>query len=211
LAAAASLGAWLGAAIPVPALAGMLAGPAVVLLWLTRLAAIGIAAGIGDEMWYDSLAEFLTWFWLALATCWTGAVLLAGLCIRLTRGSLALPFSVRLGSWMVRRGSTMAGMSGERPARPVGEPDWTEAGTGTERSGIWWKLGTVGCWLLAAGLLILLGVTSGMAGDSDTLPYAAPVFWTCWAMACALAAAATAVSFVVAREIRRTAAGDIRR
>ncbi len=214
---AAALGAWMGAALPVPALGAALAALGVVFFWLVRLALVGVAFAIADELMRRSPLRF--WYW-PLAAVGADLVffgLTAPLLLWLCRGSLRAPLGMRLGEWMIRTGQRLSGPGGDvelgLDERATG---WglahrrrlsvTPAGPPERRRGLGWKTNTVGVWTFAVLTFFGFLVSGVIAQESRDAELADIIVGGTVAALLGLAVLCRAVLRFIVRRVR--SAGD---
>jgi hypothetical protein len=209
---AAALGAWLGAALRSPTLAGTLAAGGTVLLWVLRLLAVLALGAIAGECFRDSVHPAIGWlqFWyLPLAAlAWEAACdcLLVPAFLWLARGALCVPAGLRLGTWMIRAGGRLSGLGGQ-VAEEAAERFGPDAATGAAASPSW-KLRMAGLWVLAVPLFLCFPITGAIASEvgrgGDAHLYAAWVFSVCLGLVLAGAGVVFVVGGFVIRRVRAT-------
>ncbi len=145
----AALGAWLGAALPVPALAAALAAVGSVLFWLVRLAFIGLAFSVAHDFFRGSTLRF--WYWppAALAADVLFLGLSAPFFLWLARGSLRAPLGLRLGGWMVRTGNRLSGLGDVEGDGAIAGRRTVTLARPRPRRELGWKTNTFGVWVFA--------------------------------------------------------------
>jgi len=165
LRAGAAVGAWAGAAVPVPAAAALIAAMIMVASWFVRLIACVICFAIGQEAYRGNFAEFWTWPALFVPACWCASAVAGKFFMWLCRRSMALPLSLRMGTWFLRNGDRLAGLSGEGVEGLGGIIAGIDPHVPRARIARDYKKGFLGVWLLAFAAAISMLIAGETARD----------------------------------------------
>ncbi len=110
---AAAVGAWAGAAIMIPAAAALVAALIVAAAWFVRLLLFIICVVTAKEVFRENLFEF--WFFPALfvPAIWCLCTAFGKSFRWACRRSMTLPWALRFGGWLLRKGQGLVGFAGE--------------------------------------------------------------------------------------------------
>jgi hypothetical protein len=164
----AAAGAWAGAALPVPAAAGVVAALVPVLLWPASVVLLVICIATAQEAWGYDFFGFWTGFVVFLPVIWCFFAALRKLFLWACRRSMKLPLALRAGAWALRKGAVLIGLAGESVegldavlagVEPAAAP--TPAGAGDP--GRHYKKIHLALWVFSAAAVISLGIAPELA------------------------------------------------